>query len=971
MVHILSRRVEIYLAIFFSLTLLPGRVYAQRGVEDYLIVDRLSRESGLPDQDINGIYFDSKGYAWISTFGGGLVRYDGDSFIKFSRKLDPNSVGDFISLCCEDDFGRLWIPGAGSMEIMDLKSLTMRSDFAGVSGTWLRDHPSGALSKDARGCIWFTSRDMLFRVAFADDGNKFVVDSLQCNVSNDNLMPKAFDVENDGSVWITLNGLFFKVRQIEGKGLHVSRVLPGIDIGEDNTATAFLRSGNDVWIGTQKGLYKTDIVTGNYVCYQHSDADRHSIPNNEITCLCSTPENEIVIGTVGGVCIYDPVGHSFDTFGSRAHDDGRQALPGEIVRGIAARGRQIWVGLEAEGLVILQKKNLQITNHSHIETTSSPIPPTPVRSLFIDSDDVLWLAATEFGLCREVGNLVFRNYSMGNSALSGNSVTAFCEDSHGRIWTGTVDGHLNYVNMASPDVIRVPEGSKSEVARNIDVILGLIYDGVNDYVWVMARSGLYIYDIGHSSFREYPVELPTCLCACIVSGKLWVSTTGGMRIIDLETLESRQMDFPTCMSLVVDGETIWAGTYGNGLYKVDNCMSDKPAITVFSEADGLADTQINGLLLDGVYLWITTEYGLSRLDTQTGEMTSYGLDDGLRSMSFCENSIAKGRDGRIYLGLKGGGYSVLRSSFVPNEHGNTPEVVISGYWTKDQFHSLSYANTVSKNETDSDFTLKFSDLSFTKRADIIYESRIWPLEKDWSPVFENDTHVKFGHIPGGEYRIQIRAVDKNGNVLSEDEKALDVKPVVYRRWWFRLLILLFLAQIVYWLVRWNTKAINKKKNLLQQEVDRQTKELKRKAEELSEQNELLQRQNEMIASHNTLLATTLSTRDTEFSSRLLEAIQKKYKNPDLDVPELAEDMGMSRSLLNDKIQKTLGMSTVQFIRTYRLNVAKEMICNGTNDDMNISEIAYEVGFNDPKYFTKCFTKEFEATPSELHRRSNK
>ena len=971
MVHILSRRVEIYLVIFFSLTLLPETLRAQRGEEDYLIVERLSRENGLPDQDINGLYFDGKGYAWISTFGGGLVRYDGDSFVKFSRNTKPNSVGDFISQCCEDDFGRLWIPGAGSMEILDLKTLTMTGDFSGVSKAWLRDHPSGSLSKDAKGCIWFTSKDMLFRVAFEDNGNKFVVDSLQCNVSNDNLMPKAYDVENDGSVWITLNGLFFKVRQLEGKGLHVSKVLPGVDIGEDNTATAFLRSGNDVWIGTLKGLYKADIATGKYVCYLHSDSDSHSIPNNEITCLCSTPENGIVIGTVGGVCIYDPVGHTFDTYGSRTHDDEHQALPGDIVRCIAAKGRQIWVGLEAEGLVILQKKNLQITNHSHIETTTSPIPPTPVRSLFIDSDDVLWLAPTEFGLCREVGDLVFRNYSMENSALSGNSVTAFCEDGDGRIWTGTVDGHVNYVDMANPGVVRVPEGSKSEIARNIDVILGLIYDRINDYVWIMARSGLYMYDIGHSSFIEYPIKLPTCLGACIVSGKLWVSTTSGMRIIDLETLDSRLMEFPTCMSLVADGETIWAGTYGNGLYKVDNCMSEKPDITVFSENDGLADTQINGLLLDGIYLWITTEYGLSRLDTQAGEMTSYGIADGLRSMSFCENSIAKGRDGKIYLGLKGGGFSVLRSSFVPNEYGNTPEVVISGYWTKDQFHSLSHSNTVNKDEIDTDFTLKFSDLSYTKGTDITYESRIWPMEKDWSPVFENDTHVKFGHIPGGEYRIQIRAVDKNGNVLSEDEKILDVKPVLYKRWWFRLLILLLLAQIVYWLVRWNTKSINKKKNLLQQEVDRQTKELKRKAEELSEQNALLQRQNEMIASHNTLLATTLSTRDSEFSSRLLEAIQKKYKNPDLDVPELAEDMGMSRSLLNDKIQKTLGMSTVQFIRTYRLNVAKEMICNGTNETMNISEIAYEVGFNDPKYFTKCFTKEFEATPSELHRKSSK
>ena len=45
-----------------------------------------------------------------------------------------------------------------------------------------------------------------------------------------------------------------------------------------------------------------------------------------------------------------------------------------------------------------------------------------------------------------------------------------------------------------------------------------------------------------------------------------------------------------------------------------------------------------------------------------------------------------------------------------------------------------------------------------------------------------------------------------------------------------------------------------------------------------------------------------------------------------------------------------------------------MISNGTNKDMNISEIAYEVGFNDPKYFTRCFTKEFGATPSDLHRK---
>ena len=113
-----------------------------------------------------------------------------------------------------------------------------------MSDAWRHSHSPAALRRDSAGCIWFTSNDMLFRVAFTEDGNSVIVDSLKCNVMNDNLMPKACDVENDGSVWITLNGHFFKVRQIEGKGLHVSKILPDIYIGDDNRATAFLRSGN-------------------------------------------------------------------------------------------------------------------------------------------------------------------------------------------------------------------------------------------------------------------------------------------------------------------------------------------------------------------------------------------------------------------------------------------------------------------------------------------------------------------------------------------------------------------------------------------------------------------------------------------------------------------------------------------------------------------------------------------------------
>ena len=977
MVDILKKRVDFLLTIFSCLILLPGRLQAETAAEDYIVINRLTRQNGLPDQDVNRIYFDSKGYAWISTFGGGLVRYDGDSFIKYTAKTDPAFINDFVNQCSEDGYGRLWIPTAGGMNILDLKSLALVDSFPGMSRAWQRSHSPGDVNRDANGCMWFVSDDVLFRVSFADGGNRFQVDSLQCEVSNASLMSRIEDVEEDGSAWLTLGGRFYKVRHIAGKGLSLSGILPGVDIGEDNKATAYLRAGNDVWVGTLKGLYRANIATGKYTCFQHAESDRRSLPNDEVTGLCLSPEGEVVVGTLGGISIYNAADHSFDTYSSRPNEYGNALLPGEMVRSLVVRDSQVWVGLEAEGLAVIQRKPLQITNLSHIESTSAPIPSTPVRAMHIDSKGVLWLATTGYGLCRQVGDLVFRNYNTKNSTIPDNSVTAFCEDRQGRLWFGSVTGHLNYIPVSGPDVIHTPEGSQSEAARSIDVVFGMTYDPVNDYIWITAHNGLYIYDLRKSSYVRYPGKTTAFFGACIASDHLWVSGFDGLSAIDLKTLESRRVaELPVCMALVPDGNTLWAGTYGSGLCRVDNCLSGKPDITYYSEKDGLADNQVQSLLLDGYTLWITTENGLSRLDTQAGEMTSYGLRDGLNSMAFCENSSLKSEDGTIYFGQKEG-LSLLRSSHIRQEYGNKPVVVISGYWSKGTFHNLLFTDTVNKDEMNLDFILKFSDLSYSPGADRHYETRILPLDKDWTPVFEDDTHIKYGHIPGGKYKIQIRAVDKNGNVLSQDEKTLNIKPVLYNRWWFRLLVLLLVAFLAYQFVRRYTRSLKRKKDLLQQEVDRQTKELKekkeeleRKAEELSEQNALLQKQNEMIASHNTLLSSTLSTKETDFSAMLLEAIQKLYKDPDLDVHTLAEAMKMNRGMLNEKIQNALGMTTAQFIRTYRLNVAKEMICNGTNKDMNISEIAYEVGFNDPKYFTRCFTKEFNATPSDLFKENN-
>lgn len=106
--------------------------------------------------------------------------------------------------------------------------------------------------------------------------------------------------------------------------------------------------------------------------------------------------------------------------------------------------------------------------------------------------------------------------------------------------------------------------------------------------------------------------------------------------------------------------------------------------------------------------------------------------------------------------------------------------------------------------------------------------------------------------------------------------------------------------------------------------------------------------------------------DKKFLNKAMQVVKENYKNPEYEVGDFIEAMGVSKSLMNKKMKNLTGQSAGQFIRNYRLNIARELILrNKVTRNRNISEIAYEVGFNDPKYFTRCFTRHFNQTPSVM------
>ena len=99
-----------------------------------------------------------------------------------------------------------------------------------------------------------------------------------------------------------------------------------------------------------------------------------------------------------------------------------------------------------------------------------------------------------------------------------------------------------------------------------------------------------------------------------------------------------------------------------------------------------------------------------------------------------------------------------------------------------------------------------------------------------------------------------------------------------------------------------------------------------------------------------------------FITRFKEAVEARLDDSDVSVEDLAADMNLSRVQLYRKVKAITGSSPVELLRTARLNRGYQLLLT---TDLSISEVAYQVGFTAPSYFTKCFKEEFGLLPGDL------
>ncbi|WPR71160.1 two-component regulator propeller domain-containing protein [Flavobacterium sp. NG2] len=106
---------------------------------------------------------------------------------------------------------------------------------------------------------------------------------------------------------------------------------------------------------------------------------------------------------------------------------------------------------------------------------------------------------------------------------------------------------------------------------------------------------------------------------------------------------------------------------------------------------------------------------------------------------------------------------------------------------------------------------------------------------------------------------------------------------------------------------------------------------------------------------------TVSSLDEELLKKAFQIVEDNISNEHFDIPFFCSELGVGRSMLFSKIKAWTNFTPNEFIHEIRLKRAAQLL---EQHKINISQVSYKVGFNNPKYFSKCFQKKFGETPSQ-------
>jgi AraC-like DNA-binding protein len=478
------------------------------------------------------------------------------------------------------------------------------------------------------------------------------------------------------------------------------------------------------------------------------------------------------------------------------------------------------------------------------------------------------------------------------------------------------------------------------------------------------ENGKTIFLSGKNKLKGYPIH--SCHLARGLAeganGEIWAGTTEGVVVMKYDPVEKevqtvvyrKEVDNPASLSnndilqiFKDSNRNLWFATIGGGINKcTDDSQWGQAKFVSYTVQNGLPSNEINSITEDrDKNIWFSTGYNICSFNFLTKIFSTLSILEGVDRTILSEATAILAPDGKIVFGTLNGyylidkeklsktvveaGFKLQITDFQLNEKPTSPR--LNSLFD----HYIPESRSVTLSDRHAVFSIKFASLNYALQHRIHYQYRLAGYDKEWQNGGV-ERKATYSNIPAGDYTFVVKAfMAENPEVYETRELQIHIPPVFWvtrRAFAFYTLILTLLSVGVYFLL-YRRKIILQKYKVLKIGPS------------------------EIVFNDN---------KDFKFISGLLQWLEKNYTNPDLEIKDMVEFAGLSRTTFYNKMKTLVQMSPIEFISDFRLKKAKMYI---EKNNMTIAEITYRTGFNDPVYFTRLFKSKYKITPTECRKQA--
>lgn len=814
--------------IAFMLLLISLCVFPQENKQ--ILFDRITSENfkvekGLSQNSVNCIMQDSHGYMWFGTWDG-LNKYDGYRFEIYKPdylKGRSDMSDQTVNALMQDRDGIIWIGTNAGLNLFDCRNGVFRQMMHNrLNAGSISCDTILCLLESKKGDIWVGTSNGLNRMD-RETGvfYHYFLNPDNANSPSDNTIHCLFE-DAQGNIWFgTDKGLnLFNTKNLIFSHYYHNPDNPNT-VSHDVIWDILIDRQGTLWICTDGGLDRYDFNTRKLAHYRNDVTKPGSLSNNHVRSVLEDNTGTLWVGTFGGgLNLFDRRANQFSHYYNNTYD--LRSLSNDYITTIYEdRSGIIWVATAWKGVNKIDRYSNRFNHYEHLADDAGSLNNNIVWSILGNPDGSIWLG-TDNGINifdRTQNKFKFITQKTGNgSGLTSKLVRNIYRDSEGIYWIGTFDGGLNRYDERTGNFMYFrhdPNNPRTLTSDQIWAVIedaeGLLWIGTDQGMNRMDKKTFRIERKVHNTNDPNSVSNNYATSMFIDSrGSLWICTNNGLNVYDYKTGKFKSykhipgnrysLSTSTVFSIYEDGSgKFWVATMGGGL----NCFDPKTGMArYYLEENGLANNIVYNIFKDKQgYLWMSTNYGISRFDPRTETFVNYDVKDGVQSYEF--NLGAAWHDtltDEMFFGGMNGFNIFIPSAIRKNTY--IPPIVISEFKIFDQPQSreLLDGDTIFLTYDDNFFSFEFSALDYSNPTKIKYAYTLENFDEYWSYGDAYKRFAGYTRVPPGTYRFRVKGTNSDG---LWNQKGISITIIISPPWWgtwyFRLSAAMFII-ISIWLV---------------------------------------------------------------------------------------------------------------------------------------------------------------------------